>query len=186
MYVAGEHVLVVSSAPAIWQGREVGAVVTLRDHTELRSVTGELDVVRGLTDTLRAQTHEAANRLHTVVSLIEMGRPEDAVEFATEELEVAQRLTDRRRRRGGRPGRRGPASRQDGRGGRAGHRPDGGRRAAADGPEVAARDLVTVIGNLVDNAFDAVAGATCRRIEVVPRRRRRACRRRRRRQRARA
>ncbi|MGZ4464124.1 MAG: PAS domain-containing protein, partial [Nocardioides sp.] len=95
IYVAGEHVLVVSSAPASWRGREVGAVVTLRDHTELRGVTGELDVVRGLTETLRAQTHEAANRLHTVVSLIEMGRPEEAVDFATEELQVAQLLTDR-------------------------------------------------------------------------------------------
>jgi sensor histidine kinase regulating citrate/malate metabolism len=70
-------------------------VVTLRDHTELRSVTGELDVVRGLTDSLRSQNHEAANRLHTVVSLIEMGRPEDAVAFATEELQLAQLLTDR-------------------------------------------------------------------------------------------
>ena len=95
IYVAGDHVLVVSSAPASWQGREVGAVVTLRDHTELRSVTGELDVVRGLTESLRSQNHEAANRLHTVVSLIEMGRAEEAVDFATEELQVAQLLTDR-------------------------------------------------------------------------------------------
>ena len=90
----GEHVLVVSSAPASWEGAEVGAVVTLRDRTELQPVTGELDVVRGLTESLRAQTHEAANRLHTVVSLIEMGRPEQAVDFATEELHVAQDLTD--------------------------------------------------------------------------------------------
>ena len=84
LYLAGDRMLVVSSAPASWDGRDVGAVVTLRDHTELRSVTGELDAVRGLTESLRSQTHEAANRLHTVVSLIEMGRPEEAVEFATD------------------------------------------------------------------------------------------------------
>ncbi|UUZ58801.1 sensor histidine kinase [Nocardioides sp. B-3] len=95
VYVTGEHVLVVSTSPALWKGREVGAVVTLRDRTELRAVTGELDVVRGLTDALRAQNHESANRLHTVVSLIEMGRSADAVEFATEELRVAQLLADR-------------------------------------------------------------------------------------------
>ena len=68
--------------------------MTLRDRTELQAVTGELDVVRGLTESLRAQNHEAANRLHTVVSLIEMGRSERAVEFATEELRVAQELAD--------------------------------------------------------------------------------------------
>ena len=119
IYVAGDHVLVVSSAPASWQGRDVGAVVTLRDHTELRSVTGELDVVRGLTESLRSQNHEAANRLHTVVALIEMGRVEEAVDFATEELQVAQLLTDQvvgavRRPGGGRA-----AAGQDHGGGRA-------------------------------------------------------------------
>ncbi len=36
IYLAGDRVLVVSSAPATWQGADVGAVVTLRDHTELR------------------------------------------------------------------------------------------------------------------------------------------------------
>ena len=87
--------LVVNTAPARWQGREVGTVVTLRDHTELQAVTGELDTVRGLAESLRSQNHEAANRLHTVVSLIEMGRTEEALDFATEELEVAQLLTDR-------------------------------------------------------------------------------------------
>ena len=64
--------------------------MTLRDHTELRTVTGELDVVRGLTESLRSQNHESANRLHTIVSLLEMGRPDDAVAFATEELAIAQ------------------------------------------------------------------------------------------------
>ncbi len=95
IYLTEDHVLVVSSSPASWAGREVGAVVTLRDHTDLQAVTGELDVVRGLTESLRSQNHEAANRLHTVVSLIEMGRTEEAVDFATEELQVAQLLTDR-------------------------------------------------------------------------------------------
>ena len=48
--------------------------IMLSGYTELQSVTGELDAVRGLSDTLRAQNHEAANRLHTVVSLLELGR----------------------------------------------------------------------------------------------------------------
>ena len=69
IYLAGDRVLVVSSSPAPpGTAATVGAVVTLRDHTELQAVTGELDVVRGLTESLRSQNHEAANRLHTVVS----------------------------------------------------------------------------------------------------------------------
>jgi len=166
IYVAGEHVLVVSSAPAAWQGHDVGAVVSLRDHTELRSVTGELDVVRGLTESLRSQNHEAANRLHTVVSLIEMGRPEDAVAFATEELEVAQHLTDRMVSAVGDPV---VAALLLGKSADAAERGieltiDGGLPDL--GETVAGRDLVTVLGNLVDNAFDAVAGRPDRRVEV--------------------
>ncbi|MFC4786232.1 sensor histidine kinase [Nocardioides sp. MAHUQ-72] len=166
IYVAGEHVLVVSSSPATWQGREVGAVVSLRDHTELRSVTGELDVVRGLTESLRSQNHEAANRLHTVVSLIEMGRPEQAVAFATEELEVAQHLTDRMVGQLGDPV---VAALLLGKSAEAAER---GIELTVEGdlptpgPAVAPRDLVTVLGNLVDNALDAVAGRPVRRVAV--------------------
>ncbi len=167
IYLAGDRALVVSSAPAYWRGRDVGAVVTLRDHTELRSVTGELDVVRGLTESLRAQTHEASNRLHTVVSLIEMGRPEEAVAFATEELEVAQRLTDRVVAAVGDPV---VAALLLGKSAEAAERGIDlavrGDLAGPGGPsrDLPARDLVTVLGNLLDNAFDAVGSSDQKRV----------------------
>lgn len=166
VYVTGDHVLVASTSTALWEGREVGAVVTLRDHTELQALTGELDVVRGLTESLRAQTHEAANRLHTVVSLIEMGRPEQAVEFVTGELQVAQMLTDQVVGAVGEPV---VAALLLGKSAEAAER---GVSLTVDGeltgthPEVSTRDLVTVLGNLVDNAMDAVAGSQDRRIVV--------------------
>jgi len=165
LYLAGDRMLVVSTAPARWEGREVGSVVSLRDHTELRSVTGELDVVRRLTESLRSQNHEAANRLHTVVSLIEMGRPEEAVDFATEELQVAQLLADRVVGAVDDPV---VAALLLGKSAEAAERGieltiTGNVTDTADLPR---RDLVTVLGNLVDNAFDAVAGAEERRVAV--------------------
>jgi sensor histidine kinase regulating citrate/malate metabolism len=164
IYVAGEHVLVVSSAPATWEGREVGAVVTLRDRTELVDVTGELDVVLGLSESLRSQNHEAANRLHTVVSLIEMGRPEDAVAFATDELEAAQQLTDHVVAAVEEPV---LAALLLGKTAQAAER---GIDLTVSGDlrttPVEPRDLVTVVGNLVDNAMDAVAGQVERRVQV--------------------
>ena len=95
VHVVGDRVLVVNQAPAHWDGRDVGSVVTLRDRTELQSVTAELDTVRGLAEALRAQNHESSNRMHTMVSLIEIGRSQEAIDFATRELDVARRLTDR-------------------------------------------------------------------------------------------
>src|SRR4029079_19431791 len=93
IHLVDDPALVVKHPPARWQGREVGRVVTLRDHTEIQAVAGELDTVRGLADSLRSQNHEASNRLHTVVSLVELGRTDEALDFATEELEIAQLLT---------------------------------------------------------------------------------------------
>jgi two-component system CitB family sensor kinase len=166
IYVTGDHVLVVSSSPAQWRGDVVGAVVTLRDHTELRAVTGELDLVRGLTESLRSQNHEAANRLHAIVSLIEMGRAEEAVDFATEELQVAQLMTDRMTAAVDEPvlaalllGKMAEASER-------------GIALDVDGElrtgdlTVASRDLLTVVGNLLDNAMDAVAGRDERRVSI--------------------
>jgi sensor histidine kinase regulating citrate/malate metabolism len=166
VYVTGDHVLIASSSAAFWDGKEVGAVVTLRDHTELQAVTGELDTVRGLTESLRAQTHEAANRLHTVVSLIEMGRPDDAVDFVTDELKVAQMLTDRLVGAVGDPV---VAALLLGKSAEAAER---GISLTVTGELPASfdvgspRDLVTVLGNLVDNAIDAVAGSAEKRIVV--------------------
>jgi sensor histidine kinase regulating citrate/malate metabolism len=167
IYLAGDRVLVVSSSPASWQGADVGAVVTLRDQSELRAVTGELDVVRGLSDSLRAQNHESANRLHTMVSLIELGRVDEAVDFATEELQVAQLLTDQVVGAIGDPvvealllGKSADAAERG-----IELRIEGSLPAS----DVPARDLVTVLGNLVDNAFDALAATEAtdaRRVRV--------------------
>lgn len=93
-HLTADRVLVVSTRPVVG-GERRGTVVTLRDRTELQALSGELDSERGFTQALRSQAHEAANRLHTVVSLIELGRVAEAVEFATAELELAQALTDR-------------------------------------------------------------------------------------------
>src|SRR5207302_10022026 len=65
-------------------GRSLGAVVTLRDRTETEDLLRELTSTRGLTDALRAQQHEFANRLYTITGLLELGMPEEALSYLTE------------------------------------------------------------------------------------------------------
>ncbi len=72
-----------------------GTVATIRDRTEIESLGTELQTMKTLSDALRAQTHEHANRLHMIVSLLELGRtPPQALDFATKDLELSQQLTD--------------------------------------------------------------------------------------------
>ncbi|MCK7627654.1 ATP-binding protein [Streptomyces sp. RS10V-4] len=158
LHLTGERVLVVNSAP-VSGGRRRGTVVTLRDHTELQALSGELDSVRGFAEALRSQAHEAANRLHTVVSLIELGRAEEAVEFATAELELAQALTDRVVGAVAEPVLAalllGKAAQANEHGGELVLTPDSRIDDGVIPPDLPARDLVTVLGNLIDNALDA-------------------------------
>lgn len=175
VHLTAERVLVVNSSPVAGGGHR-GTVVTLRDHTELQALTGELDHERGFTQALRSQAHEAANRLHTVVSLIELGRSEEAVEFATAELELAQALTDEVVTAVGEPVLvallLGKAAQAHERGIELVVTPDSGANGAVDGlPGLPpARDLVTVVGNLIDNAVDALTGVRGGRIAVTVRR----------------
>ncbi|GAA3930321.1 sensor histidine kinase [Streptomyces gulbargensis] len=169
-HLTDERVLVVNTRPVVG-GERRGTVVTLRDRTELQALSGELDSERGFTEALRSQAHEAANRLHTVVSLIELGRVKEAVEFATAELELAQALTDRVVDAVGEPVLAalllGKAAQANERGVELvlteDSRIDDGVVPAA----LPARDLVTVLGNLVDNAVEAVSGTPQARVTVT-------------------
>ncbi|WP_052397063.1 sensor histidine kinase [Streptomyces sp. NRRL F-5123] len=135
-----------------------GAVVTLRDRTELELLGRELDSTHGLLEALRAQDHEHANRLHTLLGLLELGLHDAAVDFLAEVAdahrtsaeEVAERVRD-------------PlvAALLVGKSAIAAER-GVTLRIAQDTllPDrvVDPRDVVTVLGNLVDNALDAAAG----------------------------
>jgi two-component system CitB family sensor kinase len=79
--VAGDRVLVVGRRQVVRDGADLGLVLTLRDRTDLETLTRELDSVRTLSDALRAQRHEFANRLHTVAGLLQTGHDAEAVEF---------------------------------------------------------------------------------------------------------
>jgi len=157
LYVTDERVLVLNKARAQWEGRSLGFVATLRDRTDLEHLTGELDSARGLTEALRSQAHEAANRLHTIVSLIELGHADRALSFATDELQLSQSLTDEVVGAADEPV---LAALLLGKAAQAGERGVDFRVSGSLGwPAGTApvRDVVTIIGNLVDNAFDAVA-----------------------------
>ncbi|MFB9462459.1 ATP-binding protein [Streptomyces cinereospinus] len=160
--VRGPRVLVANRMPT----GDGGAVATLRDRTELEQLGRELDSTRGLIDALRAQDHEHANRMHTLLGLLELGMFDDAVEFVGEAVgdhrATAEQVTEKIQDpllaallvgKATVAAERGVALRLSG-------------RTRLPDRLVDARGLVTVVGNLVDNAFDAVAGTPHARVEV--------------------
>ncbi|MFD0309240.1 ATP-binding protein [Streptomyces sp. NPDC127119] len=170
VYLTESRVLVMNTSP-VSGGERRGTVVTLRDVTELQSLMGELDSERGFTTALRSQAHEAANRLHTVVSLIELGRAEEAVDFATAELELAQALTDQVVAAVSEPVLAalllGKTAQANERGVELVVSEDSSIDDGLLPASLTARDLVTVLGNLIDNAVDAAQGSVGARVTVT-------------------
>lgn len=164
--LAGERTLVVNRRPVTIRGSDVGAVVTLRDRTELEGALRELDTARDLAQALRAQAHEFSNKLHVVGGLIELGRLEEAVRFVAETRLVHQELVDLVQERIADPA---LAALLLAKAALASERLVE-LRLASDArlavPAADARDLVTVVGNLVDNAIDAAAGSPDAWVEV--------------------
>ncbi|MGC4983682.1 ATP-binding protein [Streptomyces sp. DT193] len=160
--VRGQRVLVANRMPT----EDGGAVATLRDRTELEQLGRELDSTHGLIDALRAQDHEHANRMHTLLGLLELEMYDDAVEFVGEVVgdhrvtseQVTEKIHD-------------PllAALLVGKATVATERGVAlwvSDRTLLPDRLVDPRGLVTVVGNLVDNALDAVAGTPHARVEV--------------------
>ena len=160
--VRGRRVLVANRMPT----DDGGAVATLRDRTELDRLGRELDSTRGLIDALRAQDHEHANRMHTLLGLLELEMYDDAVEFVGEVVgdhrATSEQVTEKIRD---------PllAALLVGKATVAAERGVAlwvSDRTRLPDRLIDPRGLVTVVGNLVDNALDAVAGTPLARVEV--------------------
>ncbi|MFF3334391.1 ATP-binding protein [Streptomyces sp. NPDC002888] len=160
--VRGQRVLVANRMPT----DDGGAVATLRDRTELEQLGRELDSTHGLIDALRAQDHEHANRMHTLLGLLELEMYDDAVEFVGEVVgdhrvtaeQVTEKIED-------------PllAALLVGKATVAAERGVAlwvSDRTRLPDRLIDPRGLVTVVGNLVDNALDAVGGTPHARVEV--------------------
>ncbi len=74
--------------------RHVGWVISFRLRNELSILTSQLTQIRQHTDNLRVLSHEHANRLSTVGGLIQIGAYDEAVKAIRSETETHQQLID--------------------------------------------------------------------------------------------
>lgn len=162
-HVAGRRLLVVNQEPATPAGggrAPVGTLTTLRDRTDVQRLAGELESVRTLTDALQSQSHEYTNRLHTVVSLLELGRQDEAIALIAQQVERSQSLADDVLGAANQPA---VAALLLGKVAQAGERGVELAVAIDEGlpdSRLAPVDVVSVVGNLVDNAIDAAAAGS--------------------------
>jgi two-component system CitB family sensor kinase len=74
----GERILLATAVRVQRDGVAVGGVVTLRDETQMLTMARQLESVTAMARALRTQRHEFANRLHTVLGLVDTGATDEA------------------------------------------------------------------------------------------------------------
>ncbi|MGO0603886.1 ATP-binding protein [Brevibacterium linens] len=74
----GDRILLAAAVRVQRDGVSVGGVVTLRDETQMLTMARQLESVTAMARALRTQRHEFANRLHTVLGLVDTGATDEA------------------------------------------------------------------------------------------------------------
>ncbi len=76
--------LLSNQAPLIVNKEIVGAISTFRDKTEVHQLAEQLTGVRMYAEALRAQSHEFMNRLHVILGMVKMGFYDELTKFINE------------------------------------------------------------------------------------------------------
>ena len=80
----GERIVLASSHRVTVDGRDLGVVLSVIDRTDIEQLSRELDSIKSMSEALRAQRHETANRFHVLSGLLRHGHSDEALEFLAE------------------------------------------------------------------------------------------------------
>lgn len=155
------RVLALSRRAATSQGMRIGTVTTMRDSTELAALQSQLSSHKSVTDTLRAQTHEFANQLHTISGLVQLGEYDSVRDLVGTLTRRRAEISDAVTQRISDPAVAALLIAKTSLAAESGvHlRLDPDSHLAALDPAMAT-DVITLLGNLIDNAVDVSVGAT--------------------------
>ncbi|MBM7648186.1 CitB family two-component system sensor histidine kinase CitS [Bacillus ectoiniformans] len=152
--------IIINRTPIIEKDQVIGAVSTFRDKTEVNKMVETLSEVRKYSEDLRAQTHEFSNKLYVLSGLLQLGKYEEAVQMIQAEssaLEVQNQIIFEQIQE---PkiqalllGKLGKASEK-----KIHFKID--ENCSLDGlpQHFSYSNIISIIGNLVDNAFEAAEG----------------------------
>ena len=138
-----------------------GWVITFRDRNEIDTLSAQLSQVKRYVDNLRIMRHEQLNRMTTLSGLLHMGRYEEAIGYIQAQSEHTQELLDFISSRFHSPTLcgllLGKASRAREKGVQLSFDP--ACRMASPFAPLAEAELISIIGNLLDNAIEATQRA---------------------------
>ncbi|WP_394218308.1 ATP-binding protein [Halobacillus trueperi] len=162
-----DKVVIVNRTPIMHEGQVAGVVSSFRDKTEVRNMVQTLSEVKRHSESLRSQTHEHANKMYVILGLLQLGKQEEAMEMIEEDFHMSQKhqalIFDRIQDETVQAiltGKMSMASEQ-----RLDFTIQEDSELRHVPPHITRTELVTMLGNLIDNAFEAVSGQKEKRVE---------------------
>ncbi len=153
-------VLALNRRAATSQGQRIGTVATMRDSTELAALQGQLSSHKSVTDTLRAQTHEFANQLHTISGLVQLGEFDSVRDLVGALTRRRAEISDAVTQRISDPAVAALLIAKTTLAAESGVSLELAPDSHLSGlPPAVATDVITVLGNLIDNAVDVSVGS---------------------------
>lgn len=156
------HISVLSDRIPLWHdGEPAGAVAIFRPRTEVTRLAQELTGVQHIVEALRAYTHEFTNKLHVILGLLQLGEYERAEEYVLRITRTRAQSIDYISDRIHDPS---IAALLIGKAYRAAELDirfslDPASYLHGNGQYLPASALITILGNLIENAFDAMRDA---------------------------
>ncbi len=160
--------IVTNRVPLYVKGEIVGAIATFRDKTEIRKLAEELTGIRLYADALRAQSHEFMNKMHVVLGLTHMKQYEELQKY------ISGMVSEHQYEIGGIMKRiKSPVFAGFLLGKLSYAREKNIKLIISEDsymPEIAdesiTHELITIVGNLIDNALEAVTNCEKKQVEV--------------------
>ncbi|MCY8825244.1 malate sensor histidine kinase MalK [Bacillus atrophaeus] len=160
--------LVFNEVPIQLKGQTVGAIATFRDKTEVKHLAEQLSGVKMYANALRAQSHEFMNKLHVILGLVQLKEYDDLGDYIKDiaiqqKSETSEIINDVKSSvlAGFLLGKQSYIREQ---GADLDIQCDNVIPNAAD-PSVV-HELITIIGNLLNNALDAVSNRPKKQISM--------------------
>ncbi|MDR7001167.1 DcuS/MalK family sensor histidine kinase [Neobacillus niacini] len=154
----GGVTIITNRVPIIVKGKIVGAIATFREKTEIKQLAEQLTGVKLYAEALRTQSHEFINKLHVISGLIHIKNYETVSSYITDLVDHQQTEVNFVVSRFKDPVLAGFLL------GKLSFARENGCELTIDGEGIIAEprrqetthELVTILGNLIDNALDAV------------------------------
>ena len=154
----------------IWEDDKiVGAVAIFQDRTEATAMAEELTGVRHLVEAMRAYTHEFINKLHIILGMIQLGQVEQAEQYILDISQIHHQSVSRVMSQIEDTA---VAALLVGKTSRAAElginlHLDPRSTLSADGRFLPSGVLVTILGNLIENATESLDRSTWKQKEIA-------------------